>query len=112
MEWSLRALDGLGLDPTATMHVHVTLFCYVRGLATSLESETEAEFDSGMSSDEWMQTQSQTLRALGGSGAFGTFMNLVERSDLELDLDSLFEFGLARLLDGLEAFIARQSTKE
>jgi AcrR family transcriptional regulator len=112
MEWSLRALDGLGLDPTATMHVHVTLFCYVRGLATSLESETEAEFDSGMSSDEWMQTQSQTLRTLGGSGLFATFMNLVEGSDIELDLDSLFEFGLARLLDGLEAFIARQSTKD
>jgi AcrR family transcriptional regulator len=112
MEWSLRALSGLGLDPTATLHVHVTLFCYVRGLATSLESETEAELDSGMTSDEWMQAQSPTLRALAGSGAFGAFMHLVEHSDLELDLDSLFEFGLARLLDGLTVFIEQQQRKD
>jgi hypothetical protein len=59
-----------------------------------------------------MQAQSPTLRALAGSGAFGAFMHLVEHSDLELDLDSLFEFGLARLLDGLTVFIEQQQRKD
>jgi hypothetical protein len=27
--------------------------------------------------------------------------------DLELDLDGLFEFGLGRLLDGLERYVSR-----
>jgi hypothetical protein len=39
-------------------------------------------------------------------------MHLVEHSDLELDLDSLFEFGLARLLDGLTVFIEQQQRKD
>jgi hypothetical protein len=112
MEWSLRALAGLGLDATTTLHIHVTLFSYVRGLATSLESEAEAEADTGLSSDEWMQAQSPALHALAGSGAFAAFLHVVQDTDIELDLDSLFDFGLARLLDGVGVLIARQSTMD
>lgn len=105
VEWVLRALDGLGLDPSAMIHAHVMLFSYVRGLATSFEAEAEAERDTGMTSDEWMETQEAALDAIAGSGSFATFLRIVKEPDLDLDLDTLFEFGLIRMLDGLEAYI-------
>jgi AcrR family transcriptional regulator len=100
-EWALRALDGMGLSPGQMMHVHLTLFSYVRGLALNLEAEAQAEQDSGLTSDEWMQTQEQGLRAIAGRGDFPMMTRLMD-AEMELDLDQLFEFGLSRLLDGLE----------
>lgn len=104
-EWVLRALDGLGLDPSAMMHAHVMLFSYVRGLATSFEAEAEAERDTGMTSDEWMEAQEAALDAIAGSGSFATFLRIAKEPGLDLDLDTLFEFGLMRMLDGLDAYI-------
>jgi len=104
-EWALRALDGLGLTIQEMMHVHITLFSHVRGLALNLEAEAQAEQDSGLTSDEWMQTQEHGFRVIAGTGDF-PLLNRLVNSDMELDLDQLFEFGLGRLLDGLERHLA------
>jgi AcrR family transcriptional regulator len=105
-EWVLDALDGTGIDLNDRMYIHVMLFSYVRGVATALEPENEAERDTGMTSDEWMESQEGTLESLVASGAFADFLRLARRGNFDLDLDRLFEFGLARLLDGLEVFRA------
>ncbi len=104
-EWVLGAIAPFGLDAGTTMHIHVMLFAYARGLATSLEPEAEAERDTGMNSDEWMQTQEASLASLGDSPAFVNLMRMVDAQGFELDLDTLFEFGLARILDGLAVMI-------
>lgn len=105
IEWVLAALEEFHLDPTTLLHIHVTLFNYVRGLATALEPEAEAERDTGLTNDEWMDTQEAAVRAFAGSGRFATFLRGAMASEIDLDLDSLFEFGLVRLLDGLAAFL-------
>lgn len=56
-----------------------------------------------MTSDEWMETQQAALDAIGGSGSFATFLRAVK--DTDFDLDTLFEFGLMRLLDGLSVYL-------
>jgi AcrR family transcriptional regulator len=104
-EWALRALDRSGLTIQEMMHVHTTLFSHVRGLALNLEAEAQAEQDSGLTSDEWMETQERGFRAIASTGDFPLLSRLVD-SDMELDLDQLFEFGLGRLLDGLERYMA------
>jgi AcrR family transcriptional regulator len=104
-EWALRALDGLSLTIQEMMHIHMTLFSHVRGLALNLEAEAQAEQDSGLTSDEWMQTQEHGFRVIAGTGDFPLLNRLVD-SEMELDLDQLFEFGLACLLDGLERHLA------
>lgn len=104
-EWALRALDGLGLTIQEMMYVHTTLFSHVRGLALNLEAEAQAEQDSGLTSDEWNETQEHGFRAIAATGDFPLLSQLVD-SDMELDLDRLFEFGLGRLLDGLERYLA------
>jgi hypothetical protein len=103
----LEALGGLGLDPGAMLQIHVTLFSDVRGLATSLEPEADTERDTGMISDEWMARQQGALEAMAGAGSLAALLCVARASDFDLDLDALFEFGLARLLDGLEIHLGR-----
>lgn len=104
-EWALRALEGLGLTQQQKIHVHIALFSHVRGLALSLESEAQAEQDSGMTSDQWMETRQEEFFAVMRGGDFPMMLQ-VFNDDLDMDLDELFEFGLGRFLDGLERYLS------
>lgn len=106
----LRGVAGSGLDATNAMYASITVFGYVRGIAASLETEAQAEQDSGLSADEWADSQHQRMtelmvlddlagfRALGLGGGF----------EFDFDLDQLFEFGLGLVLDGLQARLERE----
>jgi AcrR family transcriptional regulator len=104
-EWTLAALDTAGLGTEQAMHLHLTLFGFVRGLALSLEPEAQAEQDTGLTSDEWMSTQENEFLAVLRGGEF-PMMGRLMTTDFELDLDAEFEFGLARVLDGLERYLS------
>ncbi len=97
-EWALRATAGLGLDIQLRMHAAVTLMAYVRGIATGLEAQAHAEQDTGLTDEQWMETHGATFHRLMTSGLYPTLAALNE--DVDLNLDSVFEFGLHRLLDG------------
>ncbi|TNC24586.1 GntR family transcriptional regulator [Amycolatopsis alkalitolerans] len=105
-EWSLRALAGL--PPTAKLYAYLTVFGFVRGMAMSLEAEARAEQDTGLGPDEWMDTQHDVLPRILGESELPAFRELVAH-DIDFDLDALFEFGLARVLDGLENLVTREA---
>jgi AcrR family transcriptional regulator len=107
-EWALAQLSHLGLDPGTRLHVAVTLANYVRGTAVNLEPEAIAEQDTGITSDEWMQTQSPAMAAILQSGNFPMFDEVFRDKALELNLDTLFDFGLQRLLDGIAVLVTEQ----
>jgi AcrR family transcriptional regulator len=100
-EWVLRALDGHGLDAATTLHAALTVIGFVRGLAVNLEPEAHAEQDTGLTNDEWMQAQDRELHAIFASGRFPMLSRLASGPDIDANLDTLFEFGLSQLLDGL-----------
>ncbi|MFE3866337.1 GntR family transcriptional regulator [Streptomyces goshikiensis] len=99
IDWALAALAGLGLDDDTRMHAAVTLFGYVRGHAVDLEPESDAARTSGVSGQEWMRAQETRLAALVDGGAFPAFAEV--RADSALTPESLLQYGLAALLDGL-----------
>jgi AcrR family transcriptional regulator len=103
-EWVLAALDGSGLDPAAAFNVHIMLFSYVRGMAVNLESEAQAEAESGLTAEEWMDANADTLASLAAAGSFPHF-HRVASLDFDFDLDGLFELGLRCLLDGLRGVL-------
>jgi DNA-binding transcriptional regulator YhcF (GntR family) len=103
-EWVLAALDGRGLDTTTAFTVHVMLFSYVRGMAVNLESEAQAEAESGMTADEWMDAHVDTLTSLTAGGGFPHARRLTTL-DVDVHLDALFELGLRCLLDGLRGVL-------
>jgi AcrR family transcriptional regulator len=105
-EWVLTALDGRGLSPQQTLQIHTSLFSFMRGLALNVEMEAQAVQDTGLTSDEWMEAQADQFDAITAGGEFPRLAELA-RSDIEPDLDALFEFGLALMLDGLERYLER-----
>ncbi|MET8349507.1 MULTISPECIES: TetR/AcrR family transcriptional regulator C-terminal domain-containing protein [unclassified Micromonospora] len=105
-EWALRALAGHGLDQHTQLHLVAALANHVRGTAVSLEREAEAEQDTGLTDDEWMAAQAEVLTALLTAGEFPHLARLT-RSAVDLNVESLFEFGLQRLLDGVAALLER-----
>ncbi|MEV6862687.1 TetR/AcrR family transcriptional regulator C-terminal domain-containing protein [Streptosporangium subroseum] len=111
-EWVLSAVDGLGLDAETMLNVHVLLYNYIRGIAANLESEAQAEAETGMTEEEWMDSQETALTALAASGDAPTFSKVVAGldGDYDLDLDALFELGLQLMLDGLAILIQRSGT--
>lgn len=102
-EWVMRGL-GLGLDPVTVLHVHATVAAHVRGVAVNLEPEAEAAARSGISDHERMDAYG--TRALAGDTAGQAFPHLARVPANSLDLGTLFEFGLQRLLDGIAMLIS------
>ncbi|WP_327269720.1 TetR/AcrR family transcriptional regulator C-terminal domain-containing protein [Streptomyces sp. NBC_01218] len=103
-ECVLQSLDGRGLGHQLLFTIHVTLFTYIRGTAINIEPEVAAMEFTGLTSDEWMDTQESQLRAAFSAGAFPT-LERVTSTGYDFDLDALFEFGLQRLLDGFATLL-------
>ncbi|GII94176.1 GntR family transcriptional regulator [Sinosporangium siamense] len=103
-EQLLLALDGLGLDPATMMTTEVMLYAYVQGLAVHLEREAQATSATGLSEEQWVDTQAGAINAMFFTGRAPLSAKLI--SDLgpdgfDFDLDRIFEFGLQTLLNGL-----------
>lgn len=104
-EWALRATAGLGLDRRLRLHLAVTLMAYVRGIATNLEMRAQAEQDTGLTDEQWIQSHWTAFDRMMNDGRYPALAALNAEGDVELDLDSVFEFGLRNLLDGYATLI-------
>ena len=107
-EWALAALDGLGLSAVTMLHIHITLYSYVRGIAINLESEAQAEAETGITDAQWMDSQGAAFEAIAASKGFPTFARVVAdlaKNGYDFDLDRIFEFGLGPMLDGIAILI-------
>ena len=67
-EWVMAALHAAGLDGHRIFQIHLTLFSHVRGLAVSLEPEAVAQQETGITYDEFIDSQDAALTALVESG--------------------------------------------
>ncbi|ASO20909.1 DNA-binding transcriptional regulator YhcF (GntR family) [Actinoalloteichus hoggarensis] len=98
VEWLMRVLGADRPDRReAAMQAIITLTAFVVGMATWLGSDLDEEQETGVSNDQWWCSQDAELAELEATGRFP----LLFAVDVPPDLDSVFEFGLARLLDGL-----------
>ncbi|MFJ4973687.1 TetR/AcrR family transcriptional regulator C-terminal domain-containing protein [Streptomyces sp. NPDC088755] len=103
----LSALTGLGLTPTQILHVHLALLGYAQGVAAAVELESQARQDTGMTPEEWMASNEPRMETIQTAGSYPILSTLFDQEDSGLELDALFEFGLARMLDGVESLIGR-----
>jgi AcrR family transcriptional regulator len=102
-EHVLATLLDRGLQPATAFSMHLILFNYVRGFATSLEMEAAAEADTGVTADEWMDVQQprlQTVLAAQDLPAFRKVLDTFEPDGYDMDVNELFEAGLGYLLEG------------
>jgi AcrR family transcriptional regulator len=104
-EWAMRALAEHGVDPATSLYIVLTVVAFTVGAAVNLESESEAQQTTGLTSDEWMVQQEESFEGITGSGQYPHLRALADIPDFDMDLDTLFEFGLERVLDGLAAYL-------
>jgi AcrR family transcriptional regulator len=107
VEWVLRALDGAALDEAGKLHVHLCLHGFVQGLAVNIEAEAQAAGDTGITEAEHMHVEEPRFETLAAQGRYPHFARMLRglQAGFELDIDQLFEVGLAALLDGFTASI-------
>jgi AcrR family transcriptional regulator len=101
-EWSLSTLRAMGFGTHDMLCAHINLFAHVRGMALAQLTEAQAEKDTGMSADRWMRHHDHGLRQWADSAGHPG-LGYVIREPFDFDLDTVFEYGLQRLLDGIDA---------
>lgn len=102
-EWTLRALDGLGLPVTTGIQEALTLHTLVLTIALSMADEVEAEQETGVTLDLWWLAQRKRTDELLHSGRFPLLAAIPEEA--ASDLNGLFEYALARHLDGFAVLV-------
>jgi DNA-binding transcriptional regulator YhcF (GntR family) len=111
VNWVMRALDASSLDGAGKLRVHVMLHGFTQGMAVNLEAEAQAVAETGVSGDDYMRAQAARFDALVTTGRYPSFAKLMRDlpDDFTLDIDELFERGLAAMLDGLKPLIERRA---
>lgn len=99
--WGMSAV--LGLDPEAARVVWWAVANHVRGTATNLEAQHDAERHTGLSPDQWHTAHLPSFHA--GLSTHPTPLD----DRLEFDLTAFFEAGLRLLLDGVAVQIGRRN---
>jgi AcrR family transcriptional regulator len=116
LEAAFRAVDSLGLDDLE-MEMTVRLVVdYARGAVRSALEGREVEQRTGVTDAEWLAVAEPALQEVLDPEAFPVLIRVgaacTAGQELLFDRARGFEFGLQRVLDGIEAFIAvRRPTK-
>jgi AcrR family transcriptional regulator len=105
LESLLAAVAGIGLDEHETMGVIFTVDGYVRGVARSSVDAMEAERRTGVTTDQWWTAQGEALHDLFTDQSYPMIAKVSEAGVWDQHEDAWFEFGLARVLDGIEQLV-------
>ncbi|MBF6167144.1 TetR/AcrR family transcriptional regulator C-terminal domain-containing protein [Streptomyces gardneri] len=108
MEKVLGAIRQMGLPDRELVSVVIMISGYVLGAARTQLYEQEAERDSGMTDAEFWQAQSPMLEKAMASGRYPVMAGLSDDA-FGPDFDH-FGFGLQRILDGLEHYVAHRDS--
>ncbi|MFI5954157.1 TetR/AcrR family transcriptional regulator C-terminal domain-containing protein [Cryptosporangium sp. NPDC051539] len=105
-EYAMAAMNDTGLAPAQLLHVAVCLFNHVRSVALVHDEELRNQQDTGMDAGEWMDGQDDYFVQVLATGQFPMMAAVSSIPDDAFSIESMFEFGLARYLDGVEVLIS------
>ncbi|MFJ9029129.1 TetR/AcrR family transcriptional regulator [Streptomyces sp. NPDC102274] len=109
LEKALSAIKGMGLTDPEMISVIVMVEGYVTGVARTHVHAIEVEKRSGITDEEFWQVQEPVLSKAMTSGVYPVMASLsMEAFSPEFDH---FEFGLQRILDGLEVLVERRAAE-
>ncbi|MFJ9125805.1 MULTISPECIES: TetR/AcrR family transcriptional regulator [unclassified Streptomyces] len=109
MEKMMARIKPMGLTDPELLSVLVMVDGYVSGVARTRVYEQEAETTSGMTDTAFWEAQSPALEAAMTSGRYPVMASLSE--DTFAPGFDHFEFGLQRILDGLDVLVAGRGNR-
>ncbi|AQU68056.1 TetR/AcrR family transcriptional regulator [Streptomyces niveus] len=107
METTLAGLKDMGLTDPELISVLIMVSGYVSGVARTQVHAVEVQQSTGISDDEFWKAQEPILSAVMNSGRYPAMATL-SADAFGPDFDH-FEFGLQRLLDGLEVLVTQRT---
>ncbi|MEU5000751.1 TetR/AcrR family transcriptional regulator [Streptomyces sp. NPDC021622] len=110
LDRTLSRIKPMGLTDPELIGVIVMTEGYVTGVARTQVHEIEAVRKTGLSDREFWEAQAPALDRIMRSGRYPTLAGLSEDA-FGADFDH-FEFGLQRLLDGLDVLVARREGEQ
>ncbi|MET9553380.1 TetR/AcrR family transcriptional regulator [Streptomyces sp. NPDC006645] len=109
METMLAGIKDTGLTDPELISVIIMVSGYVSGVARTQVHAVEAQQVTGISDDEFWQAQEPMLSTVMTSGRY-PLMAALSPEAFGPDFDH-FEFGLQRLLDGLEVLVEQRTRR-
>lgn len=110
VEAMLHAIDGLGLSEMEMDQLISLVGDYVRGAVRAALDAREIEQQTGMTDEQWWSMNTPLLEGLVDPARYPTTVRIGEAYKsgrmAPPDHERNFEFGLQRVLDGVETFIA------
>jgi hypothetical protein len=105
----LRAIDGLGLDDITMDSVIALVADYVHGAARGAVDTSQAEQRTGMTDQGWWSASAPVLETLFDASRYPTAARVGAAAGAAYgaayDPEHAFEFGLQRVLDGIEVLV-------
>jgi AcrR family transcriptional regulator len=108
LEAMLSKIDGIGLNAGEMMAMVMVVVGYVRGVVQNASEVASLEDASGVSDDQWWDEAAPLHAKYLDPRRFPVLNSVFMSEDWETWVDP-FEFGLQRLLDGIEAFVKARS---
>ena len=107
IEWTMARVTGI--DPVTLIHMAITLLNHVLATAAGFEDDLEAEQETGLDQNQWMAAMEPVFEGILTSGSYPMYAGISGADEDVVNLESIFEFGLARLLDGMATLIDGQA---
>ncbi|MBE1876044.1 TetR/AcrR family transcriptional regulator [Myceligenerans pegani] len=112
-EWQLSGIEDIGLDDLEMDQTVAVLIGFAGNIARSQERMRQAERESGMSEAEWWEANAAELGTLMAGREYPIAARVGAAAgtayQASADPSAELEFGLARIIDGVVAYVDRRS---
>ncbi|MEQ4724108.1 TetR/AcrR family transcriptional regulator [Nonomuraea sp. B19D2] len=112
-DYELRAVDGIGLSDLEMDSVITLVTGFVHGTARGAVEAAQAESQTGMTDEQWWAAHAPFFSRIADAGRFPTASRVGQAAGEQLNAayspEHAFEFGLQRVLDGIEALVNRRA---
>ncbi|MFC4114692.1 TetR/AcrR family transcriptional regulator [Nonomuraea zeae] len=113
-DYELRAVDGIGLSDLEMDSVITLVTGFVHGAARGAVEAAQAESQTGMSDEQWWAAHAPFFSRIADHGRYPVATRVGQAAGEALNAayspEHAFEFGLQRVLDGIEALVNSRST--
>jgi AcrR family transcriptional regulator len=110
----LRAVDGIGLTDVEMDSVITLVTGFVHGTARGAVEAAQAESRTGLSDEQWWAAHAPFFSRIADVGRFPTAARVGQATGEALgaaySAEHAFEFGLQRVLDGIEALVSGRAS--
>jgi AcrR family transcriptional regulator len=110
LETQLGVVAGLGLTEAELMGVVTLVDGYVRGMAQQFVDAAQAAQRTGVSDEQFWTAVGSGLEAAIREDRYPLLMKVSAAGVFDQTEEAIFEFGLQRVLDGIEALVEARAT--